>query len=164
MAGIDDVDISKFSPRVACLVKLLQLARKIHQRRYYVRRGPINWSAFAFERYPFGIAILTPEFSLLGDEHGMDGATITLELVQRMPDETLDRDQQRDGLDDIGLESLVTDAHDLIGQLERSQYPNNDFVCTLLRPSAAEPQVSAQEMTSEDWGIQGIQATFSVRF
>lgn len=164
MAGVDDIDISKFTPRVACLIKLEQLARKEHHRRYYVRRGPINWASFNFDQHRYGFSILTPQFTLIGDQHGIDSCTITIEMVQEMPDESLERDERRDGIDDRGLESMVKDIESIIRQLLRATYPNNDFVCTLSRSSKDEPPVNAQEMSTTDWSFQGFTVTFTVLF
>lgn len=157
-------DISTLTPRVATLVTLVSLCRAQRQQRYYVRRGPINWATFDFERHPYAIAILTPEFSLKGDQHGVDQCTVTLELCQKMPDEALDRDQRRDGLDDVGLESLVEDVVGIVSALELAAYPNNDFLCSLLRFSKDRPPVQGQEMSNDNWSVQGIQATFTITY
>lgn len=155
-------DLTPYSPRVATLLALTHLCRTVRGSRYYVQRGPINWSAFDFDRFRWGIAILTPEFQVRPSNRGLTQTTVTLELVQKMPEQVLDPGERLLGLDDTGLESLVIDAGLIVQQLLLVKYPNGDQVVTRLVQTEAEGGVSGQELSSDDWSIQGIMVTFTV--
>lgn len=145
------------SQRTRVLSLLIDLCKQAGDGRYFVRRGPVNWGEFDFERYPAGISILTPEFTLLGVQ--VNSITVTLELVQRIPQgERLYR--ETDGLNDEQIEGLVEDARIILLGLKAAKDQGGDS--TVLR--IVDNRIEGQEMTNLDFSIQGVMVTFTVEY
>lgn len=145
------------SQRTRVLALLIDLCKAAGGGRYFVRRGPINWAEFDFSRYQAGIAILTPEFTLLGTQ--LNSITITLELVQRIPE--ADRGyMETDGLNDQEIEGLVEDARIILLSLNAAKDAQGSV--TVLR--IVDNRIEGQEMSNLDFSVQGVMVTFTVEY
>lgn len=146
------------TPRTTVITKLYDLCAEENGNRYYVRRGPINWSAHDFGSHPFAIAILTPSFSMFRPT--FNEVTFSLEVVMRMPETSIQRGEAREGLNDNEIESLVQDIDRVVHKLVTSKDSNSDHIITRIDNESAE----AQEISNEDWSIQGFQVIFTVEY
>jgi len=145
------------SQRTRVLAQIINLCKTVGGGRYFVRRGPVNWAEFDFNRYSAGISILTPEFTLLGAQ--VNSITVTLELVQRLPDgERLYLDT--DGLNDEEIEGLVEDARIILIGLKSAKDSTGDS--TVLR--VVDNRIEGQEMANLDFSIQGVMVTFTLEY
>lgn len=145
------------SQRTRVLAKVIDLCKEAGGGRYFVRRGAVNWAEFDFSRHSAGISILTPEFTLLGAQ--VNSITITLELVQQIPDgERVYRDT--DGLNDEEIEGLVEDARIILLGLKGAKDDSGD--ATVLR--IVDNRIEGQEMSNLDFSIQGVMVTFTVEY
>lgn len=155
--------IADAPPRVAMLRALQEICRRARSGKYYVRRGPINWAVHDFAAMPLAISILTPEFTLFGNQYGLDISTVSLELGMEMPGADDGRGEDPDGLDDASIEGLIVDAGRIIKTLAEVKWPNGDPVVMRLVVSDADSSpVNGQEFASDDWRVQGVLLTFTV--
>ena len=146
------------TPRTAVLNKMYDLCASVNSERYYVRRGPINWAVHDFRTYPYAVSILTPSFTMLRPV--FNELTISLEVVMRMPEASVQRGEVREGLNDNEIESLVVDMDEVIHDLMQATDSNGDTIVTRIDRESAE----AQEISNEDWSIQGFQVIFTVEY
>lgn len=145
------------SQRTRVLALLIDLCKAAGGGRYFVRRGPINWAEFDFSRYQAGIAILTPEFTLLGTQ--LNSITITLELVQRIPE--ADRGyMETDGLNDQEIEGLVEDARIILLSLNAAKDAQGSVAVLRI----VDNRIEGQEMSNLDFSVQGVMVTFTVEY
>lgn len=146
------------TPRTRVLNKLFDLCSEENGNRYYVRRGPINWATHDYGSYPYAIAILTPSFSMFRPV--FNELTLSLEVAMRMPETSNQRGESREGLNDNEIESLVQDVDRIVHKLVTSKDSNGDHIITRIDNETAE----AQEISNEDWSIQGFQVIFTVEY
>lgn len=146
------------TPRTAVLNKLYDLCVAVNNNRYYVRRGPINWTAHDFHAYPYALSILTPSFSMLRPV--FNELVVSFEVVMSLPETSHQRGEEREGLNDNEIESLVVDVDEVIHQLITATDSNGDSVISRIDRENAE----AQEISNEDWKIQGFQVIFTVEY
>lgn len=145
------------SQRTVVLNTLLDLCAAVGGGRYFVHRGAVNWGEFDFSRYSAGIAVLTPQFTLLGIS--FNTMTITLEFVQRLPSGERVYDTVK-GLNDEEIEGLVEDSRIILLDLQKSK--GTDGSSTILR--IVSNRIEGQEMANLDFSIQGVQITFSIEY
>jgi len=85
---------------------------------------------------------------------------VSFEVVMRLPETSHQRGEEREGLNDNEIESLVVDVDEVIHQLIAATDSNGDSVITRIDRENAE----AQEISNEDWSIQGFQVIFTVEY
>ena len=149
------------SIRTRILKKLVDLCRAERAGAYYVRRGPINWAEFPWGRHAQGIAIITPEFTIM--QPIRQEMTIQMEVAQSMPDEKVDEDESvGGGFNDNEIEGLVFDTEQILRQFMESKdtlVTTDDLLLNL-----DILNVEVQEMSSADFSIQGIVVTFTIQY
>ena len=149
------------SIRTRILKKLVDLCRAERAGAYYVRRGPINWAEFSWDRHAQAMAIITPEFTIM--QPIRQEMTIQMEVAQSMPDEKVDEDESvGGGFNDNEIEGLVFDTEQILRQFMESKdtlVTTDDLLLNL-----DILNVEVQEMSSADFSIQGIVVTFTIQY
>lgn len=145
-------------------MELLKICRGIRgaerEIKYKVVRGAVNWAAWDFTNHPLGISVHCDDASFLRGE-GEDEATLTLEMMQRLPDDV--NEIQDDVLDD-----LVDDAAEIFDALEDAKIEEEDFADSEdMNPAVIKmdrTRDSATEVSDVSRHVQGIIATVFVEY
>lgn len=133
---------------------LKELCKKLRGGSYFVKRGPINWAEFPFEKYPRAIAILVDDQTFISST-GIQKASMSIEVAGSMPSPK-DNPEVDDGLLDEFFEdvSLV-----LLSLREAKQGRGEDPVVFDVTADA-----TATEFHDSTLKVQGIMVFFRVQY
>lgn len=148
------------SQRMFVLNELKRYFKEVNNSRYYVRRGPINWSQFNYDNRPFAISISCDESSFM--HIGNQTMIISVEMMMKMRKEA---DLRELNIDDTGLDQLTVDLQEVVGRLECAKQPasnRQDYDSVVMRIDHTNDKVV--EIADLSQGLQGIWATFMVDF
>lgn len=91
-----------------------ELCKKERGGSYHVHRGPINWAAFDFTKYPRAISILLDETAFMRD---FNPAILTLEVMTTMP--------EGGEIDDTKIDEIHDDLESIFQKLLQSRDPDD---------------------------------------
>lgn len=136
------------------LDKLRELCKALRGGSYFIKRGPINWAEFPFDRYPRAISILVDEQSFISN-NGIQRAQMSIEVAGAMPSPK-DNPEVDDGLLDEFFEdvSIV-----LLNLREAKQGKGQDPVVFDVSSDA-----TATEFHDSTLKVQGIMVFFRVQY
>lgn len=143
------------SPIHSVLIKLKELwEQKTENGRYYVRRGPINFASFQFDRFPRAVAIICDDSSLPlpQEQFPFQGARISFEIGMSMPDEA------SGSIDDEAIDALRDDCTDILLQLLEATDTEGDNI--VLRIDLGQARVI--EWHDADRNLQGVILSFTL--
>jgi hypothetical protein len=140
------------SPRAVAMEKIRDLASKVRNGSYFVKRGPIDWAAFPFSDYPRAIAIMIDSATFV-KMSGQNEAQVALEMFLAVPESSA-RPQIDDGL----MDELIADAESIVLELMRAK-DSADFPVVFRLSQETASFVEAHDM---DMGVQGIIVNFTI--
>ena len=143
------------SRRALILAELKKAAEAVHGRRYFVKRGPINWVSFPFADHPFAIAIGVESENLgfLNPDDGMSSMNLVLEIYTK-----LEQNPEEPGFDDGLLDEIHADAEALVVGVQA--YNDGRGNCL----SAGVYGVRAMEIADATMNVQGVVLSFGVDY
>ena len=118
-----------------------------------VHRGPINWTSFNFETYPRAVAILLDEVQLFRITQGFIRATLSMEIMCRLPD-------QPEEIDDGLMDDLYEDVEQVIKKLSVSVDDEGNPVIAFINRETANV-IETHDATR---GVQGLVVLMEVDF
>jgi hypothetical protein len=121
---------------------------------YHVSRQPINWSEFPFDQHPKAVAIIVDESTFLRRDNS---ATISLEFMEKMPDEYR-------AVDDASMDLMYEDAVQVFESVADCDNRDPDDSGLPLVYKLDRQSESAIEVSDTSLKVQGLVATASVQF
>ena len=122
----------------------------IRGNRYEVRREHIDWAAWSFERYPFGVALIYPETQFLTPRCQ---TILSVEMFTRMKSDTKERD------DDV-IGEMLEDLVMVLLYLEQSK----DQLGNSVVHNIDAPKSKALEESDPNGRMQGFSAMIMIDF
>lgn len=140
------------SQRYQFMTRLKELASRIRNARYWVRRGAVDWASFDFSARKHAIALTVDEGPVLPDVEGRQTFKIGMELFGAMPGDSTE------SIDDLLMDELWEDAGQLLEQLIQESDERGDSLALKLVAS------STKGIETHDAGLQveGLIVTFTV--
>lgn len=144
------------SNRYFVMKELMKLCKEVHNGRYKVHRGAVNWAEFNFDKTPYPLAIVVDDRSFLRQ---FNAATITLEMM--MPFKGNVGDEPFGAVQDEAIEELSQDAELIFVKLLNVRHPaTRDSLISKVDQTSD----SIQEFSDSNRGIQGIVASVSIEY
>lgn len=135
------------------VAEIKRICREVRGGDYYVHRGMINWPKFDFRNHPRAIALTMPQV----DEDGAGSiaieATVTLEMMCKMPDFSVIKEP-----DDRILDEMRDDHRWIAERLAQAKLPNKaggNGRDALILALTRLPTIEIGDSNNELQGIQG---------
>lgn len=132
--------------------RLLVLWRAVHNKRYYVKRGAINWTSHLWDKHPFAVSVGLDDSTFLRPQNH---ATVSFEIFTKLKDPS----DAVNGYDEVSQDDLLDDAVQVIQGLSQAVDANGDFIADVLPMSD-----NAIEAHDTSLGVQGLVINFQVGF
>lgn len=145
----------KLSPRRHVTRVAKELWKQQRQTAYRkVKRGPINWALFPFDKFDRAVAILVDESDLFSNPlTGVKTMTMTFEIFAKIREV-----EETDDMDDGLLDEFYDDVRDVVVGMEKATYSDGKTPVILDRKKGAG-QSLAVEAHDTDLGVQGLIAS-----
>lgn len=130
------------------------LCKRQRGRRYFVKRGVIEWATFDFGAHPRAIGIMFDEIEILR-ESGMYDAQVTLEMGVALPSA-----QEPVEVDDGLLDELIEDAEEILKALQQAANGSTEPVIFKLATQTAR----VREWHDVDLRVQGVVASVTIGY
>lgn len=130
---------------------LKDACQSMRSRRYFVRRGAIDWGAWDFDAHPHAVALMMDDTTFMGD---FKVGTVSLEMFVRM------QSSDEPTIDDSVMDELIHDAATAFEKLAVAKVPGTmDNICTLVKDS--DVIIESSDAAKK---VHGIIATIKVKY
>ena len=161
-----EAEIAGLEPRSQVLAYLKNNWLAVRNGVYsFVKRGPVNWSAFPFDRHPRAVSINVDESDLYSraQEAGTQTMILSMEIMAQM--ETAGG---KDGspwdaeFDDGLLDQMFTDTKKVVNAVLDTRSPlDPSMPVAIRRHERSDRSVEAQNV---NWGVQGLIITLRLDY
>lgn len=123
----------------------------------YVKRGPVNWAAFDFEKWPRAVAILIDESDIFSrhDEAGTQEMLLSMEIMALLPDEA------KEDMDDGLLDEMYRDLRKVLTELFDAKAEDVNMPIAIQQRARSDRAVETHDATM---GVQGLIAMIKIDF
>ena len=128
---------------------------QVRQGAYRVRRGPVNWAAWSFSRWPLGVSLCFHDEAFMRPD-GFNAGTVEWQILGRTPERNADGEQLE--VDEKLMDQIHEDAKEAMRILRAARNQDDDSV--LLKVGTADAEIlDTWDMTL---GVQGKTVLFDV--
>lgn len=123
----------------------------------YVKRGPVNWAAFDFEKYPRAVAILIDEADIFSrhEDAGTQQMLLSMEIMAALPPE--EKEEMDDGL----LDQMYRDTRKVLTELFEAKAEDVNMPIAIRQQAGTDRAVETHDATI---GVQGLIAMLRIDF
>lgn len=150
------------SPRAGVIDTLAELAGKVRESIYHVRKAPIDWMSWPFDTFPAAISVTCDEWNPLGDPSVMGGAQTAMFSIEIMRRRKSAEDVPEADVDQGLGDEIEADIQEICGGLMEATLQDDGGDAVILRLERRTAR--AVEVFDPTLNVQGAIVTLRIDF